>query len=84
MTDPAGLPAAVVPVAPRGSGNWHVRVIAAHPQSAYANRLAPPDHVSSTADHSQTLLARGRPSGPDVLGRNDYLTRQAFAAQVKA
>lgn len=82
VTDQAGLPAAVVPVAPRGSGDWHVRVIAAHPQSSYAARLAPAGHVSASADHSQTLLAEGlTPTGPDVLEREDYLTHQAFAAQ---
>jgi hypothetical protein len=39
VTDPQGHPAVVVPVAPRGSGDGRVRLLAAHPGSRYANRL---------------------------------------------
>jgi Family of unknown function (DUF6424) len=39
VTDPAGLPAVVVPVGRRGSGDARVRLLAAHPASAYARRL---------------------------------------------
>lgn len=40
VTDPAGLPAVVVPVGRRGSGDGRVRLLAAHPASAYVSRLA--------------------------------------------
>jgi hypothetical protein len=39
VTDPAGLPAVVVPVGQRGSGDGRVRLLAAHPASAYVRRL---------------------------------------------
>lgn len=85
VTDQAGLPAAVIPVSPRGSGDWHVRVIAAHPQSSYATRLAPADRATASADHAQTLLPEGQnPTGSDILGKDDYLTQQAYAAQPQA
>jgi hypothetical protein len=39
VTDAQGLPAVVVPMAPRGSGDGRVRLIAASPDSQYAPRL---------------------------------------------
>lgn len=39
VTDPAGLPAVVVPVGQRGSGDGRVRLLAAHPASAYVRLL---------------------------------------------
>jgi Family of unknown function (DUF6424) len=42
VTDSAGLPAVVVPVSPRGSGDGRVRLLAAHVDSAYFRKLASP------------------------------------------
>src|SRR6476469_1886512 len=39
VTDAEGLPAVVVPVARRGSGDGRVRLIAAHPDSRYVRKL---------------------------------------------
>lgn len=70
VTDPEGFAAAVLPVAPRGSGDGRVRLIAAHPNSRYMARLV------STAP---TLGAEE----PDrsVLGNDDPLAVQAFREQ---
>jgi hypothetical protein len=95
VTDADGLPAVVVPVGRRGSGDDRVRLLAAHPGSAYIRRLTgtgspgqdqPP---ASVAGPDLTLIApavgRGvdQPGGeqPDVLPGNDPLARQAFANQ---
>jgi hypothetical protein len=40
VTDAAGHPAVVVPVAPRGSGDGRVRLLGVHPDSPYVARLA--------------------------------------------
>jgi hypothetical protein len=54
VTDADGLPAVVVPVAPRGSGDGRVRLLAVSPESEYAALLDAPTHpdddVHPTAD----------------------------------
>lgn len=92
VTDPAGLPAVVVPVGPRGSGDARVRLIAAHPRSAYIDRLAPPgapDEARLPAPVVPSLkdgvVAAGgkllQDEQPDILPASDPLARQAFASQ---
>jgi hypothetical protein len=89
VTDPAGLPAVVVPVGPRGSGDARVRLLAAHPDSAYVSRLARSGspgaarpaaaaaRLAATAGGDQA----GEPAEPDILPPGDPLARQAFARQ---
>jgi hypothetical protein len=94
VTDPAGLPAVVVPVAPRGSGDGRVRLIAAHPGSAYIHRLAgsaSPAHEAAPAAADlrlapDALAAENVPDQvagdqPDILPADDPLAREAFASQ---
>lgn len=50
VTDPAGLPAVVVPVAPRGSGDGRVRLLAISPVSEYATLLAAPTGLGDGAE----------------------------------
>lgn len=84
VTDSDGLAAAVVPVSPRGSGDARVRLLAAHRNSTYVNRLlahgAPhPDHAGSEHD---LLGAAAQPAvGPDILAAGDVLAKQAYAKQ---
>jgi hypothetical protein len=90
VTDSAGLPAVVVPVSPRGSGDGRVRLLAAHVDSAYFRKLASPPAAapgpSGVAAHAESVAAAqaGQPGGgeqPDVLPADDPLAQQAFAAQ---
>jgi hypothetical protein len=74
VTDPEGLPAVVVPVARRGSGDGRVRLIAAHPDSRYVRRLVEVD----AARHVAALMT---PEDADVLPDTDPLARAAFAQQ---
>lgn len=69
VTDPEGYAAAVLPVAPRGSGDARVRLLAAHPNSRYIERLVP--------------VARGvvRTADREVLAADDPLAEQAFRQQ---
>jgi hypothetical protein len=66
VTDQEGQPAAVAPVAPRGSGDSRVRVLYATPGTA----LAAKHQIAH--DAGQAL----------VLGGADPLAQQAFAAQM--
>jgi hypothetical protein len=96
VTDSAGLPAAVVPVSPRGSGDGRVRLLAAHADSAYFRRLAnppapasgpsgppsPPGPPGPAAPGTQPGPAAAPPAGQrDILAADDPLAQQAFAAQ---
>jgi Family of unknown function (DUF6424) len=94
VTDATGLPAAVVPVAPRGSGDGRVRLIAAHPDSAYIHRLAsptsPPREQTGPQAAGLGVAQRTLPTGwvqqaggepPDILSADDTLARQAFVKQ---
>jgi hypothetical protein len=94
VTDPAGLPAVVVPVAPRGSGDGRVRLLAAHPRSSYIHRLAGPGSPVRQAapaaaatglgpDADAAEIAPGQVAGdqPDILPAEDPLARKAFAGQ---
>ncbi len=94
VTDPAGLPAVVVPVAPRGSGDGRVRLLAAHPRSSYIHRLAgsgsPVHPATSTAAATRltphadvTENAPDEVTGdqPDILPAEDPLAREAFTNQ---
>ncbi|MFY9653168.1 DUF6424 family protein [Trebonia sp.] len=90
VTDSAGLPAVVVPVSPRGSGDGRVRLLAAHVDSAYFRKLASPPAPapgpSGEAAHAESVAAppAGQPGDgeqPDVLPADDPLAQQAFAAQ---
>lgn len=90
VTDPEGLPAVVVPVARRGSGDGRVRLIAAHPGSRYARRLVAAEAVRH-AEAGQELVASGEARGTgtalltddasDVLPDTDPLAQEAFARQ---
>ncbi len=57
VTGPAGRPAVVVPVAPQGSGDGRVLLLAGQPGSIYADRLL---HSSTASQHISTEL----PTGP--------------------
>jgi hypothetical protein len=96
VTDPAGLPAVVVPVGARGSGDARVRLLAAHPDSVYIHHLsgsgAPPagheEGRSATGGISPgpTLAApqaalSDAEAQPDILPADDLLAQQAFADQ---
>lgn len=78
VTDAAGLPAVVVPMSPRGSGDGRVRLIGVHPDSDYVPRLVPA-RVRSPAHGDGRAGAAGGDS--DVLSAEDALARQAFAHQ---
>jgi hypothetical protein len=89
VTDPAGLPAVVVPVGRRGSGDARVRLLAAHPASAYVARLT---RSGSPGAAGEAVGAARRaavaaadqadgPAEPDILPPGDPLARQAFARQ---
>ena len=81
VTDSAGLPAAVVPVSPRGSGDGRVRLLAAHADSAYFRRLANPP-APAPGPSGQPGPAAAPPAGQrDILAADDPLAQQAFAAQ---
>jgi hypothetical protein len=93
VTDDQGLSAAVVPVAPRGSGDGRVRLLAAHTASRYISRLqemTPTGEPSGAADAAaggadeeapdDAGLAAGA-EDPDVLPDDDPLAVQAFAGQ---
>lgn len=92
VTDAAGLPAAVVPVGRRGSGDGRVRLIAAHPDSAYSQRLAgfgppaggPPAPVPAVPSLAEGVVASDselHEEQPDILPASDPLAQQAFASQ---
>ena len=89
VTDPEGLPAAVVPVAPRGSGNGQVRLLAVHPSSRYVRHLLPPGGTVETAvpdaRHGSGFVPTGRPEAgpadPALLAADDPLARAAFVNQ---
>jgi len=90
VTDPDGLPAVVVPVGRRGSGDGRVRLIAAHPNSRYVHNLVEVDTVRHPHDVAGIAAAEGtRRSRPvamtagdaDVLPDTDPLARAAFARQ---
>jgi hypothetical protein len=68
VTDPDGHPAAVVPVAPRGSGDGRVRLLAVHPGSSYTSGLG-----------SRGVRAA---EDPAVLDPQDPLAVEAFHRQV--
>lgn len=76
VDDPTGLPAVVVPVGRRGSGDGRVRLLGAHPDSAYVKRL--PGQPERTDDLSIIAAAD---TGSDILGDTDPLAQQAFARQ---
>jgi hypothetical protein len=73
VTDPEGLPAVVVPLSARGTGDGRVRLLAAHPDSAYVTRLV---HVPAGE-----ALRAASPGSADVLPADDPLAEQAFARQ---
>jgi hypothetical protein len=89
VTDPDGLPAVVVPVSPRGSGDGRVRLLAAHVASRYIRRLSP--GAGPAADQADSGGAAGLGAAAalpgnagrqsDVLPADDPLARKAFAAQ---
>ena len=90
VTDAEGLPAVVVPVARRGSGDGRVRLIAAHPDSRYIQNLIEVDAVRHADDVDGILASAGtrrtRPAlmtadDADVLPDTDPLAQEAFARQ---
>jgi hypothetical protein len=90
VTDPEGLPAVVVPVAPRGSGDGRVRLIAAHPDSRYVRKLIEVEAVRHADDGEELVAAAGTrrartalltDDDPDVLPDTDPLAQAAFARQ---
>jgi hypothetical protein len=96
VTDSVGLPAVVVPVRPRGSGDARVRLLAAHPASVYIHRLsgsgAPPtghaegrpvtEGISPDLTAAAPQTASSDTGGqPDILAADDPLAQQAFARQ---
>jgi hypothetical protein len=74
VTDADGLPAVVVPLHARGQGDGRVRLLAAHPDSAYVARLVHPAPRGA-------LRAGAAPAATEVLPADDPLARQAFARQ---
>ncbi|TSB32716.1 DUF6424 family protein [Streptomyces sp. NBC_01525] len=78
VTDDSGLPAAVVPISPRGSGDGRVRLLAAHPSSPYAKRLTSPGPAEPSA-RTEEALASGEER--NVLPADDLLAQQAFRKQ---
>ncbi|MDQ1663251.1 MAG: hypothetical protein QOJ68_3231 [Blastococcus sp.] len=90
VTDPEGLPAVVVPVARRGSGDGRVRLIAAHPDSRYVRKLIDVDAVRHADDVEEMVASAGTrrshtavltDDDPDVLADTDPLAQEAFARQ---
>jgi hypothetical protein len=90
VTDADGLPAVVVPVGPRGSGDGRVRLIAAHPDSRYVQKLIEVDAVRHAGDVDGNAASAGtRPmrtalltaDDADVLADSDPLAQKAFARQ---
>jgi hypothetical protein len=90
VTDADGLPAVVVPVAPRGSGDGRVRLIAAHPDSRYVQKLIEVDAVRHAGDVDGVLASAGTrrtrtalltADDADVLADSDPLAQEAFARQ---
>jgi hypothetical protein len=90
VTDPAGLPAVVVPVSPRGSGDGRVRLLAAHVDSEYFRRLAGPPAPAGGPPGEGAQMRSAAPPKPgqatdgeqsDVLHPDDPLAQQAFAEQ---
>lgn len=82
VSDEKGFSVAVVPVSPRGSGDGRVRVLAAHPRSAYAECLVTPSPAAaprSAADAEPE--ARAEEWKGAVLPADDALARQAFRRQ---
>jgi hypothetical protein len=73
VTDSDGLAAAVVPVGMRGSGDGRVRLLAAHPESAYVSTLGRVGDQALIESRDQAIL------GPD-----DPLARAAFQHQEPA
>jgi len=84
VTDSKGLPAVVVPVAPRGSGDTRLRLLAAHPQSEYAQRLLDRPAASrgpQAEPHAMFLSAHAvEPNDARVLEPKDLLASKAFGA----
>ncbi|GGO88871.1 DUF6424 family protein [Wenjunlia tyrosinilytica] len=80
VTDQRGLPVAVVPVSPRGSGDARVRVLAAHPDSPYAERLASPVPAADGAPGAKEGPMAVDQDGA-VLPPEDHLAREAFKRQ---
>lgn len=74
VTDPAGLPAVVVPVGQRGSGDGRVRLLAAHPASAYVRLL------TGTAPAAAGPAAGAQHAGPAAAA----VPRQAAAEPGRA
>jgi hypothetical protein len=90
VTDSEGLPAVVVPVARRGSGDGRVRLIAAHPDSRYvqklievevARRAGDVDGIAAAAGTRRTRTALMTAEDADVLPDTDPLAQEAFARQ---
>ena len=78
VTDDRGLPAAVVPVSPRGSGDGRVRLLAAHPDSPYAERLASPGPVDRSVRTEDAQATDGEGA---LLSADDLLAQRAFRQQ---
>ena len=85
VTDPAGHPAVVVPVGPRGSGDGRVRLLGVHPDSPYVARLARPSRRPARLErvvHSDDgVHLDTETQASDVLAADDPLAREAFARQ---
>ncbi|GHC60312.1 DUF6424 family protein [Streptomyces cinnamoneus] len=80
VADEQGLPVAVVPLSPRGSGDGRVRVLAAHAGSPYAARLVGAGaeaHVGA----AELVEARGAEWDSTILPPDDRLAREAFRHQ---
>jgi hypothetical protein len=81
VTDPDGLPAVVVPVAPPGSGDSRVRLLAVHPRSRYAARLMPAASGTAAAKTPRARLAAAPSGDRTILAADDVLSQQAYARQ---
>jgi Family of unknown function (DUF6424) len=93
VTDHTGLPAVVVPVSPRGSGDGRVRLLAAHVDSEYIHRLvsqeAPAHGASGKGTEAEGIVSsQPRPADDlqqsDILSAGDPLAQEAFANQRNA
>jgi hypothetical protein len=82
VTDSAGLPAAVVPVSPRGSGDGRVRLLAAHPQSKYLSLLRDQTATGAAATPAPAP-AEAHPGAAPLLEADDPLAVQAFTRQLR-
>ncbi|MGD3111688.1 DUF6424 family protein [Streptomyces sp. YGL11-2] len=82
VTDPKGLPVAVVPVAPRGSGDGRVQVLAAHPRSPYAAHLVTPGPAGRAAGPADAE-ARAEAWRGAILPADDDVARKAFHQQLQ-